>query len=43
MVLFPDRHFGFVLLANDSCEGSEAAMKALAIAAGVDLRAKLGL
>lgn len=34
MVMFPDRRLGFVLLANDSCEGSEAAMKALAISVG---------
>lgn len=32
MVLYPDEQIGFVLLANDTCEGSESALKAMAMA-----------
>lgn len=38
MVLFPDQRQGYVLLANDACEGSEAAMKQLAISLAAALR-----
>ena len=30
MVLYPQQHEGFVLLANDACEGTEGALKAIA-------------
>lgn len=31
IVLFPDDHEGFALLANDTCQGTESALKSLAI------------
>ncbi len=31
VVLFPDEHEGYVLLANDACSGTESALKELAI------------
>jgi D-alanyl-D-alanine-carboxypeptidase/D-alanyl-D-alanine-endopeptidase len=30
MVLYPNQHQGFVLLANDACQGTESALKAIA-------------
>lgn len=32
MVLYPQQHEGFVLLANDTCEGTESALKNMAMA-----------
>ncbi|GAB2583650.1 hypothetical protein GCM10027066_26240 [Dyella jejuensis] len=32
VVLYPEQHQGFVLLANDTCEGTEGALKAMAMA-----------
>jgi hypothetical protein len=31
LVLFPSQHEGYVLLANDTCEGTEGALKQIAI------------
>jgi hypothetical protein len=31
MVLYPKQHEGFVLLANDTCKGSEGALKTIAM------------
>ncbi|HWR16862.1 MAG TPA: serine hydrolase domain-containing protein [Terriglobales bacterium] len=40
VVLFPDDKEGYVLLANDTCEGTEAAMKDIAIAVHKTLEPK---
>jgi D-alanyl-D-alanine-carboxypeptidase/D-alanyl-D-alanine-endopeptidase len=40
VVLFPEAEQGYVLLANDACEGSEATLKAMAIAIQAGLRSK---
>lgn len=37
VVLYPDDHEGYVFLANDTCEGTESALKDLA----TNLRRKL--
>jgi serine-type D-Ala-D-Ala carboxypeptidase/endopeptidase len=44
VVLYPKQHEGFVLLANDTCDGTERALKAIAEAVHArDLPAKKGL